>query len=248
MSHRRARHLNPNAAGATLVYDARFISGANGSAIATWSNRASASYDMVQSSASQKPILRYAQQAGNNAAEFNGATDATCSAMRTASAPSIPSATSIIIAGKITTSAGQDRNAFYWGNAATYSPNYNYIGVGKVYSGTKLASGNYNNPTDGSVVATSSINTSNSVIATGIVNDSGTNRMCINGTQEATTSSTTISFNASTVPTLGTRGTQNGFAWLGYLYTVIFFPAAITAAMRHRIEQSLSRVWKISCS
>jgi len=248
MSHRRARHLNPNAAGASLVYDARFISGANGSAITTWSNRASTSFDMVQSTAANKPILRYAQQAGNNAAEFNGLTTSDCSVMRTASAPSVPSAASMIIAGKITNSAGQDRNAFYWGNAATYSPSFNWIGIGKVFSGTKLQLGNYNNPTEGSVVSTSSINTSNSVIVTGIVNDSGTNRICIGGTQEATSVSTTISLNASVVPTLGTRGSQNGFAWQGYLYAVFFFPSAITTAMRHRIEQSLSRVWKISCS
>lgn len=44
MSHRRARHLNPKHAGATVVLDSRFLSGfANGDPVGTWAGRGASS-------------------------------------------------------------------------------------------------------------------------------------------------------------------------------------------------------------
>ena len=75
--HRRARHLNARDAGATMVLDARFISGSDGDAIGTWSSRTSSTYDMTQSTASYKPLLKLGANGINGQATvlFDGTND-----------------------------------------------------------------------------------------------------------------------------------------------------------------------------
>jgi hypothetical protein len=67
----RQRHFNARDAGATCVYDARFISGiSDGGALTTWSNRTGTN-DASQSAATQKPVYKTNQLNGNPVVEFN---------------------------------------------------------------------------------------------------------------------------------------------------------------------------------
>lgn len=75
--HRRARHLNARDAGATMVLDARFISGSDGDAIGTWSSRTSSTYDVTQATAANKPLLKLGANGINGQATvlFDGTND-----------------------------------------------------------------------------------------------------------------------------------------------------------------------------
>lgn len=71
----RHRHFNARFAGASGVYDSRFISGlANNDAVSTWSSR-TGSNDATQSTAANKPIYKIGQLNGNPALEFDGSND-----------------------------------------------------------------------------------------------------------------------------------------------------------------------------
>lgn len=60
-----------------MVLDARFISGSDGDAIGTWASRTSSTYDMTQSTASYKPLLKLGANGinGQAAVKFDGTND-----------------------------------------------------------------------------------------------------------------------------------------------------------------------------
>jgi len=63
--HRRARHLNPVAAGATSALDARFIAGlADGASVSSWASRAGASLTFTQATTARQPIFTLRSQGG----------------------------------------------------------------------------------------------------------------------------------------------------------------------------------------
>jgi hypothetical protein len=159
-------------------------------------------------------------------------------------------ASTIICAAKSSVTTGNDRNIFYFGNANTLSPNFNWVGVGKNYSSAKWTSGNYNNPTDRSVVSTANFTTSPAIVS-GITNDGGTSRLFVNGSADGTTSSTSININASARPTIGMRGTEssgdNGM-WNGDVYVVALFASALASSLRKRAEHAAAYSFKISCN
>ena len=72
----RQRHLNPKAAGATAVFDARFgLTMADGAVVDTWSNRVG-SNDATQSNNTLRPIYRATGGNANTpAVEFDGTDD-----------------------------------------------------------------------------------------------------------------------------------------------------------------------------
>jgi hypothetical protein len=72
----RQRHLNPKAAGAALVLDARYITGLNNNdAVTTWSDRSGNAYDPTQSSSTLKPLYKTGQINGNPVVTFDGSND-----------------------------------------------------------------------------------------------------------------------------------------------------------------------------
>jgi len=72
----RQRHLNPKAAGAALVLDARYITGLNNNdAVTTWSDRSGNAYDPTQSNSSWKPVYKTGQINGNPVVTFDGSND-----------------------------------------------------------------------------------------------------------------------------------------------------------------------------
>ena len=76
MSHRRARHLNPKHAGATVVLDSRFMSGfANGDAVSSWTGRTSVN---ATSTLTLRPTYQSGSSdmiGGNPVVKFDGSND-----------------------------------------------------------------------------------------------------------------------------------------------------------------------------
>ena len=71
----RQRHFNARDAGASGVYDARFISGlANDATVGTWSSRTN-SNDATQSTEANKPLYKTNQLNGNPVVQFDGSND-----------------------------------------------------------------------------------------------------------------------------------------------------------------------------
>ena len=71
----RHRHFNAKAAGASNVYDARFISGlSDNDAVGTWTNR-TGSDNATQATAANKPIYKTNQLNGNPVVQFDGSND-----------------------------------------------------------------------------------------------------------------------------------------------------------------------------
>lgn len=73
--HRRARHLNPASAGATFIFDSRFIQNvANNSTLSTWVNRAGTN-NATQTTEANKPTYKTNILNGNPVCEFDSASD-----------------------------------------------------------------------------------------------------------------------------------------------------------------------------
>lgn len=71
----RHRHFNARFAGASGVYDARFISGlSNNDAVSTWSSR-TGTYDATQATSGNRPTYKTNQFNGNPVVEFDGTND-----------------------------------------------------------------------------------------------------------------------------------------------------------------------------
>lgn len=71
----RHRHFNPKDAGASGVYDARFISGiANNAAVGTWNSRTGTN-TATQATSANQPIYRTDQLNGNPVLQFDGTND-----------------------------------------------------------------------------------------------------------------------------------------------------------------------------
>lgn len=238
----RHRHLNFKGAGAVIHVDSRFISGlSNNDEVTTWGNRAAAN-DAGAISGVATPNYITGQLAGQPAVRF-----ANLDVLRFASAPASFSESTVICTAKPISSLAQDNNIFYYGNSSDFSPNFNWVGIGKNFGSAKWVSGNYNNPTERSVVSSENYDTT-SRIATGITNDGGTNRLFLSGAADGTAVSTTISINASALPIMGRRGGNN----VGYInadvYSVALLPSAVTASQRKRLEHAAAYSFKISCN
>jgi hypothetical protein len=80
----RQRHLNPKAAGATLVLDARLITGlSDGTGVQTWSDASGGGNDATQTTSGFRPLYKTAVQGGQPGVLFDGTDDS----MATAYAP-----------------------------------------------------------------------------------------------------------------------------------------------------------------
>ncbi len=239
--HRRARHLNPGSAGAVIAVDSRFISGlSNNDEVTSWRNIAQAN-DATSIAGVSTPNFITNQLAGQPAVRFESN-----NVLRFSAITSFSSCTIMCVAKPISL-LGNDNNIFYYGNDLAFSPIFNWIGVGKNFSSSFWISGNYNNPTERSVVSTTSYDT-NEQIVSGLTNDSGSNRLFTKGVQTGTATSTTININTAARPVLGARGNQG----LGYMnadvYSVSLIPSAVSSSLRRRLEHAVAFSFKISCS
>jgi len=72
----RQRHLNPKAAGATLVLDARYIDGvSDGSGVSSWSDRSGNGYNATQATGANQPLYKVNVQGGQPGLLFDGIND-----------------------------------------------------------------------------------------------------------------------------------------------------------------------------
>ena len=77
----RQRHLNPRAAGATLVLDARLITGlSDGTGVQTWSDVSGGGNDATQATSGLRPLYKTAVQGGQPGLLFDGTNDSMSSA------------------------------------------------------------------------------------------------------------------------------------------------------------------------
>ena len=239
----RHRHFNFKGAGAVIHVDSRFISGlSNNDEVTTWGNRAAAN-DAGAISGVATPNYITGQLAGQPAVRF-----VSLDVLRFASAPASFSESTIICTAKPISALGQDNNILYYGNSSDFSPNFNWVGIGKDFGSAKWTTGNFNNPSNGSVVGGSDYNTTSRIV-TGITNDGGTSRLFIGGSADGTAVSVAISINASALPIMGRRGgnVSNGYINAD-VYSVALLPSAVTASQRKRLEHSAAYSFKISCN
>jgi hypothetical protein len=234
--HRRARHLTGRAADANLYLDSRFISGlSDGTGVDTWNDLSSKANNATQSTSGKRPLYKTNIRGGCPMLLFDGSDD-----MLSCSATTYGSGSTIIAMIKANTTSGAG-TIIYIGNFNNYTPNYNWIGLNFYSNG--WASGNYSDPNNGDVKY--SPNDTNYNVLTGIVNDSGTNRIFLNGTAGNTASSQTININSAVQPAIGGIPSD---PLNGYIGIIGYWPLAFSASMRRRFEQAMGFSYKIACS
>lgn len=242
--HRRARHFKPKSVGASLGFDSRFIFGlSNGSSISTWSDLSGNANDATQATSGNQPTYQTEISGGSPGVKFNGST----TSLACGSFVSVTEF-SLITAINIVTANSTPRSIFYQGNYSVYTPLYNWIGLSAgTGSATKYSFGNYNNPNDGSITSSATFLTGNQLVG-GCVNDSGTNRLFINGSQDSTSTSQTINLSTSSRPSFGKIGPTNNDFYDGYILSVLLTPSVLSAPLRRRIDQAYGFSFKIACS
>jgi hypothetical protein len=95
----RHRHLSYKAAGAVVAYDARYLNDSDGTALQTWPNRASTSYDATESSSTKRPLVKTGANGinGQTALQFDGTDDD----LQAASVP-LNTFITVVVCGKFT--------------------------------------------------------------------------------------------------------------------------------------------------
>jgi hypothetical protein len=71
----RHRHLKPSSVGATIAYDARYLTDADGTGIQTWADRSGNGRDLTQSTSAERPTFKMAIQGGQPVLRFDGSND-----------------------------------------------------------------------------------------------------------------------------------------------------------------------------
>lgn len=230
---RRQRHLNPKDAGASLVLDARYITGNDGDAIGTWSDRSGNANDATQGTAANKPLLKVNIQGGQPALLFDGINDS----LATAYGPTSGDFT-LCAVYKDSGAAGNyeriiDKNfaAGWWlGRSAT---NANTWGGGLLNAGAPY--GIYGTLSDASahVMLSKRGGTAHVIDADG-----------------ATLTSQTVATTAldTTVIRIAVASSGSGF-WSGYTFQCVYFHnQALSDALKRRIVHCASLAFKIPSS
>jgi hypothetical protein len=248
----RQRHLNPRDAGAQAVYDARFLTGASGSAVSDWTDRSRSGYTASQATGSKQPSLEYSVQGGSNVVRFDGAGDELLT-----TSYALPSAASLISVAK----------ADAWQQASKYRPiathaynpatslnrglgfgyiapgsfsdwlQYDILFIGSGYQNTSppRAIGPIDSGSDFRIISA----TLGSTVARGWSNGvKVTTRVESTGTIQARTEQFAIG---------AQKGTADDF-WDGDIGCLSYFHTEISESLRKRIEHSGGFAWKIACS
>lgn len=237
--HRRARHLNARDAGATMVLDARFISGSDGDAIGTWASRTSSTYDMTQSTASYKPLLKLGANGinGQAAVLFDGTNDRLSGANEDIN-------TCSCFAVAYNTNSGTIRNIF--GRSKTSDYTRNFILTTNTGSNTL-----FTNRSDGTnfPVAQSTDFTTGSHVANGYYD--GTNLgIRIDGKSYTTTAGVSSTGGANwDVGWMNDGPSGPNYHWNDRISAVVLFKNSVaSSSIAKRVEHSLAYSFKIACS
>lgn len=240
----RQRHLNPSGAGATLVLDARFISGLNdGDAVSTWTDRSGAGNNATQGTALNRPLYRTGANGINRnpAVFFDGSNDFLSSAVAPAAATKvsvIAVAQSNLVDGNwrtiiSNTASGSIRRLTLIQNGGFGQPN-NYLTYftnsnGQVWSGTSGA-----------------LTQSSPFVSSNVEQNDNSLRSWFNGVLGAN-SGAVASQAPSATTDIGRYTSSNVFPWSGPIGYVVIVPQ-LTSPLRRRLEQSAAFSFKIACS
>ena len=218
--HRRARHLNPGSAGATVALDTRFITGLNdGDLVSTWTGRAGTSNNAT-SSGTARPTYQVAEINGLPVLQFLGGDDQVTVGITVANPCTILSvqyATTDVFSYRVAFSAGNNALGLGYDNLNQI---YLFSSTGFAVARSRPASLEV---LSGTVNGASSVLTANGSIATGsVANFSTTNlRLFTNG--------------------------SNGF-YAGFGSRLEYYPMALAASLRKRLEHSSAYSFKIPCN
>lgn len=238
--HRRARHLSGRAAGAQLYFDSRRIQGlSDGTGVQTWDDLSTNANNATQATSGNRPLYKVNIQGGNPMLLFDNSNDY----LRCGSSSTIGSGSTQFFVYKFDSTSQYD-TVFYYGNYNVYSPNYNWVGLFRDYGIQYF--GNYDAPTDRSVSTTA--NTDFRILS-GLLNDSGTNRVFLEGSEKATTTYVAVSgINSSARPNIGIVENLSNDPMGGYIGLVAYWSTAMGSSLRRRFEQAIGFSFKIACS
>lgn len=237
--HRRARHLNARDAGATMVLDARFISGSDGDAIGTWASRTSSTYNMTQATAAYRPLLKLGANGinGQAAVLFDGTNDRLSGANEDIN-------TCSCFAVAYNNNSGTIRNIFGRSKTTDYTRNF-------ILTTNTTTNSLFTNRSDGTnfPVAQSSDFTTGSHIANGYYD--GTNLgIRIDGKSYTTTAGVGSTGGTNwDVGWMNDGPTGPNYHWNNKISSVILFKNSVaSSSIAKRVEHSLGFSFKIQCS
>jgi len=232
----RQRHLNPAAAGATAVFDARFgLTMADGAAVDTWSNRTGTN-NATQSTSTLRPIYRATGGNANTpAVEFDGTDDRLTHAIGLTVAPNL-----VMAVAKRTGGANPSCiAAFMPPSTANFNSIYARWVTGDNWGFAPGESGQ-------SILNAYKIC---SAVPASTNTASSSTTMWTNGTNETTVTGTRYGGDAQDRRALGNQANATVDAPLvGSISQVIAIPADISAALRRRLEKAAGYSFKIACS
>ncbi len=247
--HRRARHLNPKAAGATLVLDARYITGlVDGNAVTTWNDLSGNGYNPTQATAGAKPTYKRPIQGGQPVVRFDGgdtlyysANLSTVNALSIQVACSFNDNTSRLTAFDAKNSAlsGTSFNSFVFEQMTT--PAYGF------YTSQNALPSNIS-PSAGWKIASIAADTT----ATGVITTA--TRFAINGVVGTLTTIGSNQYRDLTGRSGFMVGSFNngGAPAFGYMNgdiaSISAFPSKLSASLARRLDHAIAYSFKIACS
>lgn len=241
VSSRRARHVNPRHAGATLALDARFITGLNdGDAVSTWADRSGSANDATQGTALNRPLYRTGTSGINRtpAVVFDGSNDFLSSPV----AP--PAATKILIIAVVQSNTVDNAWRAVISNVASgsirrftliqnggFGQAFNHLTYFTVSSGSTWSG------------TTSPLTQSVPVVSSNLERNDHSVRSWFNGTL-GTNSGTSLSQAPATTTDIGRYSASNVFPWSGPIGSITILPQ-LTDPLRRRFEQAAAFAFKI---
>lgn len=238
--HRRARHLNARDAGATMVLDARFLSGNDGDAIQTWTSRTTSTYNVTQATSGKRPLLKLGSNGINGQATvlFDGTDD-----IMTGVNESLTNFTIIYTANN--TNSGTVRVTFAHVSSTDYKQ-YPYL---YFYTTNKVRATTSNSSTF--IAAESSDATTGFHVVTNTF-DQTTIAVGVDGKAKATAnpSYAAVTNNSWSVGAGNETGFPNGVYFFDSKLSamVVFKSTKITDPLEKRLNHSQAFSFKIACS
>lgn len=221
---RRQRHLNLRHAGATLALDARFLSGADGSAVDSWTDRAGGA--AFTNTGTLRPTLRTSSFNGQATVDFDGTDDRL-----------------------VATRADQWQTIFTVSrHVGTFTSTPTIIRASSrnalVRYQTSTSVRTFMDATAADVSST--FTASNSLILTAVY-AANPARHFLNGVAGSTASNTYNSLSSGTV-SVGSNPSPAAEFMRGYISVIAAFPVGLSDALRRRIQNALALAFKIACS
>jgi hypothetical protein len=218
---RRARHINPAHAGATVALDSRFMTGfADGDAISTWTGRAGTTNDATAASTA-RPTYQVAEINGQPMLQFDGSNDIMTVTITVTNPCTILSVQYLSADTPINFRLG------FAAGANVLALGYANTGVLYFFSSTGITVARAR-PTTLEILTGTANGASSSLTANGAV-----------------TTGSVANFSASNL-TMHNNGSS---AWTaGFGSRLEYYPAALSTSLRRRMEHAAAYSFKVPCN